>query len=137
MCLIDLIHTPFAGTGFLPGLNNRRSLHDNYALLVLSFFVGSALCGSGVSAVAGRVLHLAHRRLGFSLYLLNGSSDLGPGVPRQIAYLALDASHRFVDCALHSQLINRFTSCIQLLTGRGRAAVQKGTQQFPTLVGLR
>jgi hypothetical protein len=24
-----------------------------------------------------------------------------------------------------------------LLTGRGRAAVQKGTQQFPTLVGLR
>src|ERR1700685_3307746 len=64
------------------------------------------------TSVAGRVLHLAHHLLRFALDLLSCAFDLGIGVARPLADLALRTSCGIVDCTFYAVLIHDSTSVV-------------------------
>jgi len=79
---------------------------DNLAALASGFLVALALCRGIIVGIANRILRLADNRLNFTLDLLNGAFNLGPGVAGQVSGLPLCASHHLVDRALHSLLVH-------------------------------
>jgi hypothetical protein len=64
------------------------------------------------TGVAGRVLYLAHDLLRFALDLLSGAFNLGFGVARPLADLALRTSCGIVDCTFYAVLIHDSTSVV-------------------------
>jgi hypothetical protein len=83
---------------------------DNLAALAPGLLFALVLCGGVIVGIASRILRLADDRLNFALDLLNGASNLGPGVAGQVSGMPLCASHHFVNRALHSLLVHFSTS---------------------------
>jgi hypothetical protein len=63
-----------------------------------------------LDGILDRIRCLAPGIFDLALYLLSHAFDLECGIARQLASLALGASHHFIDCSIHAILIQRSTS---------------------------